>query len=184
MAYNKTTWENSPSTSTPINAGNLNKMEEGIYQNSIGVENNENNIGDLTELITPVKTNIVNSINSVYGTKLWENPNPSSSFSGNITLSSDDYDTLEFYFHKGTDDENSIHVVKVIKGYGGQAVISGTGVFSGTTYNSVIRRNIIYNNDTQYNISTAIYRYGNSNNYQVENILIPLYVIGYNTGLF
>jgi hypothetical protein len=30
MAYTKTTWENSPSTATPISAANLNKMEEGI----------------------------------------------------------------------------------------------------------------------------------------------------------
>lgn len=38
MAYNKTTWENAPSTNTPINANNLNKIEEGIYQNSISIE--------------------------------------------------------------------------------------------------------------------------------------------------
>lgn len=31
MAYNKTNWENSPSTNTPINAANLNKIEQGIY---------------------------------------------------------------------------------------------------------------------------------------------------------
>lgn len=30
MAYNKTNWENLPSTSTPINATNLNKIENGI----------------------------------------------------------------------------------------------------------------------------------------------------------
>lgn len=38
MAYNKTIWENAPSTNTPINANNLNKIEEGIYQNSISIE--------------------------------------------------------------------------------------------------------------------------------------------------
>lgn len=31
MAYTKTVWENLPSTNTPINATNLNKMEQGIY---------------------------------------------------------------------------------------------------------------------------------------------------------
>ena len=30
MIYNRTTWENSPSTNTPINAQNLNKIEQGI----------------------------------------------------------------------------------------------------------------------------------------------------------
>ena len=31
MSYNKTNWQNSPSTNTPINAANLNHMEQGIY---------------------------------------------------------------------------------------------------------------------------------------------------------
>ncbi len=31
MAYIKTVWENLPSTNTPVNATNLNKMEQGIY---------------------------------------------------------------------------------------------------------------------------------------------------------
>lgn len=34
MAYNRTTWENSPSTSTPLSADNLNNIETGI----LGVE--------------------------------------------------------------------------------------------------------------------------------------------------
>lgn len=38
MAYNKTNWQNAPSTDTPINANNLNKIEEGIYQNSLDIE--------------------------------------------------------------------------------------------------------------------------------------------------
>lgn len=113
------------------------------------------------------------------GTKLWENSNPSASFSGNITLNSDDYDLLEFYFYKGTDSTKSVHSTKIIKGYDGQISISGTGVFNNVTYNSTIRRNITYNSDTQYNISTALYRYGNSNSYAVSNVLIPIQVIGY-----
>lgn len=30
MAYTPTKWENSPSTNTPLNAGNLNKLEQGV----------------------------------------------------------------------------------------------------------------------------------------------------------
>ena len=30
MAYEKVNWENLPSTNTPVNATNLNKMDEGI----------------------------------------------------------------------------------------------------------------------------------------------------------
>ena len=31
MAYTKTNWHDLPNTTTPINATNLNKMEQGIY---------------------------------------------------------------------------------------------------------------------------------------------------------
>jgi hypothetical protein len=56
MAYIKTEWENSPSTKTPINANNLNKIENGIYTNSI-------NIGELTDLNTETKESLVEAIN-------------------------------------------------------------------------------------------------------------------------
>lgn len=52
MAYNKTIWENLPSTNTPINKNNLNKMENGIanISNAIGVNEYDNtvtyNVGD------------------------------------------------------------------------------------------------------------------------------------------
>lgn len=56
MAYMKTEWENSPSAKTPINANNLNKIENGIYTNSV-------NIGELTDLNTETKENLVEAIN-------------------------------------------------------------------------------------------------------------------------
>ena len=64
MAYNKTNWENAPSTNTPINANNLNKIEEGIYQNSLKADQ----VGDLSELETVDKTSTVNAINEVIST--------------------------------------------------------------------------------------------------------------------
>ena len=39
MAYVKKTWENKPSTASPINANNLNHIEQGVYDNDIHVEN-------------------------------------------------------------------------------------------------------------------------------------------------
>ena len=59
MAYIKTEWENSPSTKTPINANNLNKIENGIYTNSV-------NIGELTDLTTTNKNSAVEAINETY----------------------------------------------------------------------------------------------------------------------
>ena len=59
MAYVKTAWENEPSESTPVNASNLNKIEQGIYNNSV-------NIGELEDLDTTLKTNLVGAINEIY----------------------------------------------------------------------------------------------------------------------
>ena len=56
MAYTKTNWVND---SVPaINATNLNKIEQGIY-------NNSSNIGDLSSLNTINKNNLVYAINEV-----------------------------------------------------------------------------------------------------------------------
>lgn len=38
MAYERVNWENLPSTKTPINRTNLNKIEQGIYDNSLVVD--------------------------------------------------------------------------------------------------------------------------------------------------
>lgn len=52
MAYTKTNWENLPSTNTPINATNLNKIENNLetlngvvlYENANGFEDNGTNV--------------------------------------------------------------------------------------------------------------------------------------------
>jgi hypothetical protein len=64
MAYIKTTWENEPNESTPLNASNLNKIEEGIYQNS-------QDIGDIGELNTSDKTSLVGAINELKGGEIY-----------------------------------------------------------------------------------------------------------------
>lgn len=63
MAYTKTNWIND---SVPaINAGNLNKIEQGIYDNSVAIEENTNNIGDIDNLTTKNNSNVVEAINEV-----------------------------------------------------------------------------------------------------------------------
>ena len=56
MAYTKTNWEDAPSTATPLCAENLNKIEKGIYENSIGIALAGNNINTLSERITAINT--------------------------------------------------------------------------------------------------------------------------------
>lgn len=56
MAYTKTNWEDAPSTATPLCAENLNKIENGIYENSIDLALADSNINTLTERITAINT--------------------------------------------------------------------------------------------------------------------------------
>ena len=58
MTYTKTVWEDLPSTNTPINATNLNNIESGVYTN-------DTNIGDLSNLNTTDKSNLVGAINEI-----------------------------------------------------------------------------------------------------------------------
>lgn len=56
MAYTKTNWEDAPSTATPLCAENLNKIENGIYENSIGIALADGNIHTLSDRITAINT--------------------------------------------------------------------------------------------------------------------------------
>ena len=56
MAYTKTEWHNN---SQPfIDEVNLNKIEEGIYQNSVDVEDLEQTISDLQAEIAQLKQDL------------------------------------------------------------------------------------------------------------------------------
>ena len=65
MAYIKTTYVNG--SSPYINATNLNKAEQGIYDNDARSTTNATNIGTLSNLTTTSKTNLVSAINEVNG---------------------------------------------------------------------------------------------------------------------
>lgn len=54
MAYTKTNWEDAPSTATPLCAESLNKIENGIYENSIDIALAGGNINTLSERLTAI----------------------------------------------------------------------------------------------------------------------------------
>lgn len=56
MAYTKTNWEDAPSTATPLCAENLNKIENGIYENSIEIALAGDNINTLSERTIAINT--------------------------------------------------------------------------------------------------------------------------------
>ena len=61
MSYTKTQWTND--TAPAINETNLNKIEQGIYDNDSAITTINTNIGDLTDLETTTQTDIVSAIN-------------------------------------------------------------------------------------------------------------------------
>lgn len=116
------------------------------------------------------------------GKILWTNPNPTNNFSGTtITLSSDDYDVYEIiYSSEATGTlNNTLKSTKSIKGYG--TIMEITNPSGSVT--PIRARNVTYDTDTSLIISN-----GYTNNVyplSTDNSkCIPLYVIGYNTGLF
>ena len=55
MAYNKINWEDAPSTATPLDAENLNRMDGGIYTNSVDIAVMGTNIETLSHSVVEIK---------------------------------------------------------------------------------------------------------------------------------
>lgn len=62
MAYVKTTWQNSPSTNTPINATNLNHIEQGIYDAAATADQAESGVEALDPRMDLVEQRLDNLI--------------------------------------------------------------------------------------------------------------------------
>lgn len=171
MAYTKTTWVNN--SSPYINADNLNKIENQLETNTNDIETNTNDIETNT---TNIQTNTEN-ITNITGTILWTNQNPTNDFSQQtITLSSSDYDCYEIIYRQNTTTSRILNTGKIIKGYG-TLLMQSIGQNQFRTINYVSDTSLeIYDNQelTTYGTTTT-----NDN-----RINIPLYVIGYKTGLF
>ena len=163
---------------TMIVQANQNKKisKENILGN---IENNistlNTNIGDLSNLETADITSIVNSINSLTPKILWTNPNPSSAISSTqeITLLSNDYDILEVFYIQVTNG-NLCYSSRFLKG-------NSTRMRIHTPDGTNIYRELTYNNNTSYTIQLP---YSDPTLANINSLAIPIYIIGYKTGLF
>lgn len=114
-------------------------------------------------------------LKNVTGFILWENPNPTSDFSTqNITLSSSDYDVLELFYRSDSTGGTSFST-KCLKGYGFQCEFNST-----SSTNRWVRR-IDRDSDTSYNVRNCIKV---NDNTTANAQCVPLYVVGYKTGIF
>jgi hypothetical protein len=119
-----------------------------------------NNASELNNLLSL-------NLQGLKGTVLWTNPSPASSFGAqNITLSSSDYDMLEI-FYLLFNSANVMNSTRIIKGYSGRILTYASSGIS--------MRQLTYSNDTTYAV-------GEDSDNNVRGI--PLYVIGYKTGVF
>lgn len=58
MAYEKIEWENSPSTKTPLNATNLNHMDDGISNNDSAIAALQQALVTLQQTLQTLQTTI------------------------------------------------------------------------------------------------------------------------------
>lgn len=132
---------------------------------------------DLNEIKSVVNQNDT-LLSNITGNILWTNPNPTNDFSGqNIILSSDDYDVLEWYYRNDV-PSNLCFSQQILKGYGTQLDFLSTA--SGSRQWS---RRIIRNSDTSFTCWDCVKVDGSSTTND-NGLCVPLYVIGYKTGLF
>lgn len=109
------------------------------------------------------------------GEILWTNPNPTVSFSSQtITLSTNDYDMYEIIYYSSITQAGQMATGKIKKGE--------NLYLTQTYYDTQVRvrqREVNYSSDLSLNVQEA------KNNGSTQNTdLIPIYVIGYKTGLF
>ena len=130
---------------------------------------------------TPLNEILIN--NSL--TKLWENPNPSSTFKAqNITLSSDDYDYL-IWFYKGHTNWNRLMSQMTIKGYGIDLICPFDGQMSDGKNWRIANffRRINYTNDTTFAVPLPIMTVPNGDSYSANGVsdgywCIPIVIYG------
>lgn len=146
-------------------------------------DTNANDISTINSNLTTINTKVAN----ITGSILWTNPTPNADFAQQqITLSSDDYDELEFYFNISKTG-NKIYTCKTLKGYGGDVNTITELNENVSQYTGFRQRHINYVDNTHYQITNCLTRKNTSGQTTPDvenNDFIPLYVIGYKTGIF
>lgn len=186
------------SGNTPITPERLEIMNQGIkklYEEGaiskdiyIGPEEDAPSeakiIIDSNQMKTPtnIEQTIDNKLSPIRGTILWTNPDPTQNISADyeINLSSADYDLIEVIYQYSTSgtQQNSSRAVKG-KPINLQAYSIGSNM-------TILVRRMDYINDTKYKLTACSLHQVIGNTVTTNNTsgAIPLYIVGYKTGLF
>lgn len=189
------------SGNTPITPERLEIMNQGIkklYEEGaiskdiyIGPEEDAPSeakiIIDSNQMKTPtnIEQTIDNKLSPIRGTILWTNSDPTSAINADtqINLSSSDYDFLKIIF-KRTTNQNVIYTYETLRGSVIELFCNST---SGDSAPWVRSRILQYVNDSTYTMKTSesYLQFCNSSSRSNEKTgCIPLYIVGYKTGLF
>lgn len=122
-----------------------------------------------------------NYVNGMCGKILWTNSNPASSFAEQtVTLSGSDYDMLEVIYRYADNTNKQLSTGRIPSNSSG-LVLSCIG--ENATNTPMRARTVTINNKTS--ISFGECYVGSTNTSTVNNTYnIPVYVIGYKTGVF
>lgn len=146
----------------PMNADYLNRLENGLGY-------------------------AIDRVNSNSMEIVWRNPDPTIGYfeSQKILLETDDYDMLDFVFRMENTSKKMI-IKRVIKGFGFDVDFNETLKEEEIKSNNIKMREVKYINDNIYSIGKCLTRDSNTSNAPDVNnkYLIPMYIIGYKTGLF
>lgn len=189
------------SGNTPITPERLEIMNQGIkklYEEGaiskdiyIGPEEDAPSeakiIIDSNQMKTPtnIEQTIDNKLSPIRGTILWTNSDPTSAINVDtqINLSSSDYDFLKIIFKRST-NQNVIYTYETLRGSVIELFCNST---SGDSAPWVRSRILQYVNDNTYTMKTSesYLQFCNSSSRSNEKTgCIPLYIVGYKTGLF
>lgn len=166
------TYDNKSTLNPQPSIANTNKVtSDDMNEIKSVVNTNYGEVGDITNLTTTDKSSVVNAINSMQGTILWTNSNPNTTFSAqNVTLSSSDFDFYEIIYKQANDIDRT---------FNSGLILENTGTILNFNTTTLYFRVVSANSKTNIHFDN-----GQVGSAASSNALIPLYIIGYKTGLF
>lgn len=172
-SYTKTVWQDLPNTTTPVNATNLNNIENGIETIDNNVSAINNNIGYLTDLETSDTSSLVDAINSTVPKVLWQNNNTTTNFAAQTITLSEPIENFRYYTlicYQATDNKYSIsNTAKSGDGIRMSAI--GGGLMNYRDITSISGTSCTFSNTTAYSTYAGS---GSTANQR----LIPFQIIG------
>lgn len=146
--------------------------KSAINENADVADINKVKAEDMNEIKTAVNNNAT-ILGGLNGNILWTNANPTSSFPAQAVNVNDNlYDILLWIFKRKNDIDQIVSMITLKEHGCFMTSISSTG--------DTVRRGVTYSTGTTYNVGNGTVGASTTDN----EWLVPIYVVGYKTGLF